>query len=711
MPSAKTLVTTVKWTPGIILVGAASYRAVYEGRTLLEHVPDRLSSWTTTALIVGIVGIVWTTVVIAVLRIGRGMNKARTQNGPFAALIGALIYSLITAPIVIVYLVSWNLFHQTGRFAGWEVINFAARNKYLLWQYLSDAEAANRELLVGCIILVGLVLPVIFLMSAVSASAEGEEKAKGVMARVWCGFAIAIMVGLISVFQGKSPILRSMQLGHLSTSTNPLVAMVTSIWESYSLHPIEAVLTAEELVDQHVEWTHPEEGPRPSIIVVAVESLRHDIVHLKHQGKEVTPNLNRLATAGLQWKRAYAQSTHSDYADVCIVSSLYPLRTRTHHFYGPNDPWPKTRIYDVLKPAGYATAIISSQNEAWGGMDAFLNSDNLDLFYHPEVAGEKELQIRPTMDPGFNQELEAGTLVAGKFPDFHTTDKAIEWIKEQTAEEKPFFLSMNFQSSHFPYLIPDSAKRPFTPHELDDEISFMSYPEEKTEQVRNAYYNALHESDRQLGRLVKALMKLKVLRNTILLVVGENGEAFHENGSVGHAREPVEPVIHVATVMFAPKYVTRGVEDYPLEHVDLMPTILGMMGWPPHPNFQGINALAEDRMAARERLLFFHVLSPAAKADAVLFGGRWKYVRNQRSQFDQLFDVVNDPGETTDIIDDQAKLADYLRSTLEKWRGRQLAYYHYPEYFTKSYPPQAPRWEPVKKEDVAEKTPAGDGES
>lgn len=77
----------------------------------------------------------------------------------------------------------------------------------------------------------------------------------------------------------------------------------------------------------------------------------------------MTPHLNRLAKQGVQFTRAYTQSTHSDYADVCIVSSLYPLRKTRHHYYSASDPWPKTLIYDLLKPLGYVTAIFSSQNE------------------------------------------------------------------------------------------------------------------------------------------------------------------------------------------------------------------------------------------------------------------------------------------------------------------------------------------------------------
>ncbi len=683
---------------GITLAAVALLAAIAEICLLSNHVPVKFSPIVLVLSVAFCVGLAWTSCLMLLQYAGRLLVSLKNRYGNIGAAGGICIFSLLTLPLTIIYLASWNLFLRTGRFPGWDVIGFTAHNKYMLWRYLVEGESSNFSFLIVCAVLILIVSPAVFLLATLAAEAESNERVRDFLSRLWCVWAVALLLGLTWIIQDDSPQRRAVRLDHLQSAANPMVSMFASLWESWRVQPITPLLTAEDLEPRTDDaWTFPTTTDKPSIIIVAMESLRHDIVHLKHQGRQVTPYLNALARRGLEWKRAYAQSTHSDYADVCTVSSLYPLRTRVHHYYRYDDPWPKKRIYDLLKPAGYSTAIISSQNEAWGGMDAFLDSPNLDLFYHPERSDNREDLVRTVRDPGFNQELRTGALLAGKFPDRHTTDQAIQWIKEQTSASKPFFMSLNFQSSHFPYLIPDDAARPFTPHNLDADVTFMSYPRERTPNVRNAYYNALQESDRQLGRLIKTLTELELLDEVILLVLGENGEAFHENGSVGHAREPVEPAIHVATVIHAPRYLEPGIEDYPLEHIDLIPTVFGLMGWPSHPNFQGIDALSADRPPARERLLFFHVHSPAARADAVLFGGRWKYIFNRKTDHGTLFDINQDPGETSDISEDLPELATYLDKTLNKWRNRQLAYYHYPSYFTKSFPPKPPRWESVEK--------------
>ena len=145
-------------------------------------------------------------------------------------------------------------------------------------------------------------------------------------------------------------------------------------------------------------------------------------------------------------------------------------------------------------------------------------------------------------DSGAFHDKSSGSLLVGSLDDADTTDAAIAWIAEQVAVAKPFFLGMNFQSSHFPYELPASAHGPFEPCAIDFDATFVNYPVEKVEVVRNAYFNALHYCDQQLARLIAVLDKMGRLDDTIIVVYGENGEAFHENGLVTHAQRGSKPL-------------------------------------------------------------------------------------------------------------------------------------------------------------------------
>jgi arylsulfatase A-like enzyme len=635
----------------------------------------------------------WLSAGLIVWHVARWCDGIRSKAGVVAGITAQVGFAALAIAVLIQHISSWGLYFKTGRFANLEALLFILRNPpQTTWLYLGPGERTAITVL-ALVAVVSLIAAPKFLGWIAQRSDEGPSESGNTSA--WGLLTIGVLFAGFWITSDPSPQRRATRLDTLRHRLSPLVTLTASGIDTLFEEPIAACIDPSDLTPlTSVEWAAPapSDRNRPPIIIIAIESLRHDVVGLVHQGREVMPNLNRLSKDSLHLKRAYAQSTHSDYADVCIVSSLYPLRSRRHHYYQRSDPWPKTLIYDLLRPAGYATAIISSQNESWGCMDQFLESPNLSLFYDAKRSGADT--YIPRRDPGFAHEIEQGAFQQGCLYDQHTMDTAIGWVTEQSEADRPFFLSMNFQASHFPYELPAGCAHPFQPCQLDADISFMEYARDQAPSVRNAYYNALHECDRQLGRMVAALERLGILDDSILIVLGENGEAFHENGSVGHAREPVEPAIHVATVIHAPKYVDAGKDDYPFEHVDLAPSVLARMDWPAHPNFQGIDALSPSRPPADERLLFFHVLSPAAKADAVMLGGRWKLIHSYDTDREYLFDVVADPGETTNRIAERPALAEQLRRALFNWRQRQLAYYHFPFYYRQFFPPAPPRWQP-----------------
>jgi arylsulfatase A-like enzyme len=632
----------------------------------------------------------WLTVGLVFHKAARAFLRWRDRVGATKQIASTICIGGFLLAVVVLYAISWGLYLQTSRFASWEVARFTFVNGRDLWLYLKEAEPIH--FLYGGLLAALVGAAFAMLLRPISHAHHTKSELPVFFNALWILSVLFLLFGIQCVNRDMNYNRRLTNLASLSSSMNPCVAFCSSFAESISGEPIEPVLDESELVSLDTPWS-PEFADgrhKPSIIFVQIESLRSDVIHQKHQGQEITPNINRLANRGLNWTNAYSQATHSDYADPCVVSSLYPLRQRTHHYYSKNDPWPKTLSYDCLKPAGYATAIISSQNEMWGRMEHFLDSPNLDLFYHPERSSEAHLASQSVKDKAFFWEVHTGNLKAGKFPDSHTANQAIAWIHQQVQIGRPFLLNMNLQSSHFPYTLADDTERPFQPCQLAANDNFMKFPKEHIEIVRNAYFNSLHEADRQVGRLVETLTQLDMIDDVIFVVVGENGEAFHENNTVGHAREPYEPAIHVATVMFGPRYFEPGTEEYPLEHVDLLPTLFGRIGLAAHPNFQGIDALAGDRPPLEERMLFCHVISPASTADSLQWGGRWKYMWDHLRKRASLYDLENDPGEQNNLAEDLPKLSATLHQHLTRWRDRQLSYYHFPNYYRRFYPPKPP---------------------
>jgi arylsulfatase A-like enzyme len=498
---------------------------------------------------------------------------------------------------------------------------------------------------------------------------------------IWYACTAALQAWLLVVSLDPSDLRRGERAYAFQHELNPAVALAASLAAAVAQDAIEPTLDAARLTPLSARWQPPERAARPSVLLLAVESLRSDAVGLVHQGREVMPHLSALGRDGIVFARAYAQSTHSNYSDPTVVSSLHPLRERSLHLYRRDDPWPKTLLYDALAPLGYRAAMFSSQNEAWGSMDAFYESPNLERFVDAERSG---LPTRVyERDLGLAGEVRAGTLHAGILDDRVTTDLALEWLTSLRRDE-PFVLVMTYQDSHFPYELDPAEPRPFQPGTIDFDAMFGSWDASHVPVVRNAYYNALHASDRQIGRVLDALRELGRSDETIVVVYGENGECFHENGCVNHAGAPWEPAIHVACVLRAAGHAPR-VDDYPFALIDVAPTVLSLIGLPPHPGFQGIDALRADRPDPARRRLFFH--AQTVETDGLIAGGRYKYVLDRARGREAIYDLADDPGERRNLAAAWPEVLADLRAILRDWRQGQLAYYHFPTYYRAYYPP------------------------
>lgn len=692
------------WTALLRLIGPNPMgAALILGGVLLElvalhFVPEPIlyqpgpSRWQVPAILLGI----WFHGIWACWCLLRIPVWLRQHGASRIAAIATSVFIVLSIAGVALAIGSWSMYFRTGRFANFESFQFVLRNLEETWlvEYLWRSE---KWFVIGAALFMAALgaamIPIVKTLQ--NGAWQGMPLSPGRVrlgrAFVWLAVILAMTTTQDARRRLRSPMLKRIWQEAATNRLHPLVTLAVTTGQAIFEESITPVLDREELTPiGSNDWNPPTlAGNSPSVIFLAIESLRHDVVGLIHQEREVMPHLSQLARNGVQFTRAYAQSTHSDYSDVCIVSSLYPLRSTGHHYYTRTDPWPKKLIYDLLKPQGYSTAIISSQNERWGGMDHFLETPNLDLYYDVERSqADTRLDRR---DIGFAHEVAIGALRGGTLDDSHTTDRALAWIRERKSRNERFFLTMNFQSSHFPYVIPEDAARPFGPHLIDFDASFVSYPADKVPVMRNAYYNAVHECDRQLGRIVDLLRQLSLLDNTILVVLGENGEAFHENGAVTHAGPPVEPCVHVALVMHFPDKLTPRTEHFPTELVDVVPTVFGLLGLPRHPNFQGIDALSPQRVPLAERLLFFHTETSICRSDALLFQDRWKFIHERETNATRLHDLAIDPGESRDISEEHPELTRELRSVLSAWRSRQLAYYHFPQYYLSSYPPAPPR--------------------
>jgi arylsulfatase A-like enzyme len=397
---------------------------------------------------------------------------------------------------------------------------------------------------------------------------------------------------------------------------------------------------------------------RPNLVLVMLESVGANHMGYAGYGREASPNLNRIAKNSLVFTRAYTTATHSNYAQMATLSSLFPRRGGSLDMYERLD-YPRMLLHDVASKLGFETATISSQDETWQGMLRFQTTGTPTFYRHA-----KDYQ---------GEHLELGTEDVA--PDEDTVKDAIQWI--DSASGSPFSIYINLQSTHFPYPIPKTAAHPFKPFEPQGTFNYVSWDKEELPIILNRYDNALHYVDAQIGALYDALAERGLLEDTVFVVTADHGEMFFEHDLVTHGRTLYEEEARVPLLVHYPDAVTPRFVDQAVSTVDVLPTMLDLAGVPPHPSFQGESVarlgLGAGEGETRQAAVFLNIQG-WKHYDAVVCMP-YKLVFDPDTQQSALYDLVADPGENSDIAKQKPDVVVTLSAVLQAQLDAQEAYH------------------------------------
>lgn len=411
---------------------------------------------------------------------------------------------------------------------------------------------------------------------------------------------------------------------------------------------------------------------RWNVVVVLIDSFRRDQLQATGGAREVMPALEALARDGRAFTDCATTASHTDCAAPAVFSSHYPLRSRWRHVYPDNPPYPRVMVYDILKRLGWRTAMFSSQNEDWGGMDRYYQTGLLDVLLHPNGRGVPK-KLLETRDPD-----------TGSLDDSVTITEALRWVGQEP--ESPFFLYLNLQNAHLPFRAPSDFPRKFGPASWDFQLDARTFPREKTAIVKEIYANSLAYVDSQLDRLFRRLREQGAWDRTVVVVSGDHGESFYEHRLPAHANGIYDEVISVPLVVRAPG-LEPGRDARPSILLDVAPGILHLLGIPPHPGFQGADLFGPAPSPSRSRF----VLSQTGwRTHLGLLRSGFKLIRDSDQGTVELYDLKLDPSEQVNLASIRPDLVRDLRARLNLWRWAQIDYYENPDRQSREYPPRLP---------------------
>jgi arylsulfatase A-like enzyme len=439
----------------------------------------------------------------------------------------------------------------------------------------------------------------------------------------------------------------------------------------------------------------------PNLVFVLADDLGYGEVGCFGSKLIQTPNLDRMAVEGMRFTRFYAGSPVCAPSRSVLMTGLHTGHMRVRGNAGKanieaqNLRAEDVTVAEVLKKAGYSTALIGKWGIGHPGSDGLPNKKGFDYFYgyldqlhahnpYPDfiMRNGEVVTLRNKITPGTSgraREDESGLIGAGiaekpldYVPDLMATE-ALKWVKEQ--KDRPFFLYWSLISPH--------ANNEGTKHGRGQEVPDLGPYADKYWPVPDKKHAAsITRFDADLGRMFALLKELGIDEQTLVIFSSDNGhhkeggnnpDLFDANGPFrGMKRDLYEGGIRVPTIARWPGKVRAGEEAKSAYwFADILPTFayLGKAQeyLPKALDGQSFASLLLNvPFTPPPRKPFYWEFHEGGFSQGVIIDERWKAIRlKRRDAAVQIYDLQKDAGETKDVASDRADLVKRAKALFE----------------------------------------------
>jgi arylsulfatase A-like enzyme len=408
-------------------------------------------------------------------------------------------------------------------------------------------------------------------------------------------------------------------------------------------------------------------APSANLLVVTLDTTRADHLSCYGYARDTSPRLARLASEGVRFTLSYAAASTTLPSHVSLFTGAAPIAHGV--------------VKNGLALAPGAQTLAVRMRAAGAQTGAIVSSFVLDR--------------RFGLDQGFDHyeddfTREGSSYQVDKWRGFETngafdrranltTDRAIRWL-EARDPSRPFFLWVHYFDPHDPYVPPEPWKSRFA-HPAD---SAPSLAEALTRRdVVDAYDGEIAFTDDEVGRLLDHLAALGLDRDTLVVVTADHGEGLGQHGVIGHAINVYEEAVAVPLVMRWPGHLPPGrTIDGPVESVDVLPTVLALLGLPATDTGRGRDlsaavlrgdALDADHPVFTHRRPYDENANENGKrVHGALFAvrrGQWKWIEGTLDGTRELYDLAADPHETANRANAERDRAESLARDVAAFRA------------------------------------------
>ena len=228
------------------------------------------------------------------------------------------------------------------------------------------------------------------------------------------------------------------------------------------------------------------------------------------------------------------------------------------------------------------------------------------------------------------------------------TRKGLRRLAEWRDQPTPWFLWLHYFDPHSLYLAHEGVSEAFGTGEKHDR-----------------YDGEIAFTDRAIGHLLSGLESLGMAEQTVVVLFSDHGEEFGDHGGIAHGHTLHRELLHIPLIIRAPGFAARRVSA-PVRQVDVMPTVLELLGLPVPEGLEGTSLVPAMRGEPLPDLPVLGELrqSRLHRSDSLQRGG-WKLLVDRAQQRTALYDLTRDPGEHEDVAASHPERVRAMRDELE----------------------------------------------
>ncbi len=412
---------------------------------------------------------------------------------------------------------------------------------------------------------------------------------------------------------------------------------------------------------------------KPNVVFILIDDLRHDTFGFMGHPFLETPHIDRLAKDGMQFTNAFVTTSLCSPARASFLTGKY---THNHKVVDNQDLMPADTVTfpQQLQSAGYETAFIGKWH--MGG-----SSDAIRPGFDHWISFRGQGTYWPDQQ---TLNIDGRQVPRKKYMTDELTDYATEWLQTRRGD-KPFLMYLSHKGVHGlydpatrhldrykdepqPHQPPisneDDGNKPMWVHDQRNSWHGIEFPyhgraEQTVAEMYRHYCEMILSIDDSVGRVMQALRTSGLEKDTLVIFTSDGGHLWGEHGLIDK-RCAYEESMRIPLLVYGPGRTQASSRcDALVANIDVAPTLLELAGVSVPNDIDGqsfapLLQRPDATKSTRSSLLYEYYWEPSFPQTPTTYALRTKHYKLIQYHgiwdTDELYDIVADPQETTNLI-------------------------------------------------------------